>query len=219
MSKAPTERRRVLFKYKCNNSGPKTPEFQEENTYSTSRSFIDSPKRSLDTHVSFKLDGSPYHTSRAYDLNRAPVHKLSIARKSPDTLLSSFNSQKTIIDQIIVKASKIQKGLEKDRQKASRFLEVNAKSQKLKKLKNLSPISPDVAKSAFQRSKQDGFHTSIPALASKTPPPRAKFSKVPLKIQDMNPGMLPQARTPSENLESLKKLIAGFNQISRHRKS
>jgi hypothetical protein len=216
MSKAHTERRRVLVKYNLNSIGSKTPEFQEETTYTTSRSFIESPQRSLDTHISFKLDGGPYHTSRASGLTRASVPKLSIARKSPDTLLSSFSSQKTIIDQIIVKASKIQQGLEKDRQKASRFLEVNAKSQKLNKLKNLSPITPDVAKATYHRSKQDSFYPTIPV--SKTPPPRAKFSKVPLKIQDMNPEMLPQAKTPSENLESLKKLIAGFNQISRNRK-
>lgn len=218
MSKAPTERRKVVINLNPNNSGSKTPELQEETSYRTSRSFIESPHKDLDTHTSFKLDSSPYHTSRASAVTHASMPKLSIARRSPDGLLKSFNSHKTIIDQIIVKASKVQQGLEKDRQRASRFLEVSAKSQKLNKLKNLSPISPDWSKGTYHQSKQDGIYPTISAVISKTPPPRAKFSKVPLKIHDMNPEMLPQARTPSANLESLKKLIAGFNQISRIRK-
>ena len=218
MSKSPAERRRVLINLNPNNTGSKTPELPEETTYRTSHSFMESPNKTYDTHTSFKLDSSPYHTSRASALTRASMPKLSIGRKPPDALLKSINSHNTIIDQIIVKASKIQQGLEKDRQRASRFLEVNAKSQKLNKLKNLSPISPGWAKVTYHQSKQDGIYPTTSAVISKTPPPRAKFSKAPLKIQDLSPEMLPQARTPSENLESLKKLVAGFNRISRIRK-
>lgn len=212
MRKTQTARKKVYIKYIDRETTCNTPVIVEDPLYNPSSSFIGNPRRFLEDEDSFRVNYNEYlrtHTPTPQLTTTIQLPKLHQLRRSPDHFLQTFNSTKSLVNRIILKASKAQLELDKERQMIHRFRELKSRSHKLYKLKNLSPMPLEWTKPTYHQPK---FMKTTPTTY-KTSPVRSKAPKCPLRIQELNPEIQPP-NLSTITTDTLKKIALGFNRTA-----